>query len=197
MTFTTANLRPTLEAIIGPTLRFVARGADATGFALTLAGEPIIAHFGCAKDTRGLFQRYTVEEVATIHNGLTPTLFAIPPQWFTRAARPHVANMDTEKQRDYWTTLVATSETLKHDGSTIQLSEQHPFAQHTGIARLKVVKNRVQLTSNHSKHPRERTPTGIMLALTRDPGKIISWHTPPARRKKTRATSNTTDVWTL
>lgn len=179
-TVTAANMLPILEEHVGPVRRLSITGADHTAFAINSSFEPIIAHFTYDPD---IPLYYTVEQIATIHNGLTPTIFATPLQWFGELAHSFTADMENTKQRDYWTTLAVTGMTLTRDGSTIQLSHQHPFAQKTGSTTLRVIKNRIHLVDGHDPRPK-RTPTSIMLALTRDPGEIVSWHAPRRPRKR-------------
>lgn len=179
-TVTAANMLPILEAHVGPVRRLPITGADHTAFAINSSFEPIIAHFTYDPDSP-LY--YTVEQVATIHNGLTPTIFATPRQWFGELAHSFTADMENTKQRDYWTTLAVTGMTLTRDGPTIQPNHQHPLAQKTGSTTLRVIKNRIHLVDGHNPRPK-RTPTSIILALTRDPGEIASWHAPRRPRKR-------------
>ena len=150
-TVTAANMLPILEAHVGPVHRLSITGADHTAFAINSSFEPIITHFTYDPDSP-LY--YTVEQVATIHNGLTPTIFATPLQWFGELAHSFTADMENTKQRDYWTTLAVTGMTLMRDGSTIQLSHQHPFAQKTGSTTLRVIKNRIHLVDGHDPRPK-------------------------------------------
>ena len=89
---------PILEAHVGPVRRLSITGADHTASAINSSFEPIIAHFTYDPD---IPLYYTVEQVATIHNGLTPTIFATPLQWFGELAHSFTADMENTKQRDY------------------------------------------------------------------------------------------------
>lgn len=123
-TVTAAHMPPIPEAHAGPVRRLPITGADHTASATNSPFEPITAHFTDDPDSPPY---YTVKQVATIHNGLTPTIFATPPQRFGELAHSSTADTENTKQRDYWTTLAVTGMTLTRDGPTIQLSRQHPI----------------------------------------------------------------------
>ena len=158
MAFTTKDVRPVFERTFGATRRFVVKGGVA--FAVLTTGEPMFGFVVSAALPR-------VESCVSLSSHSVP-LSVVPPQWFANAVDEFTSSMVDN-------THVIASKTLGSNSGRIQLDEQHPFAQHTGVATLTVHGNQVEAANQRGDRVGVYTKPGIMHALTSQPGKIFLW----------------------
>lgn len=165
MAFTTKDVRPVFERTFGTTRRFVVKGGIA--FAVLTTGEPMFGFVVSAALPR-------VESCVSLSSHSVP-LSVVPPQWFANAVDEFTSSMVDNTQWNYWATLVVASKTLGSNSGRISLDEQHPFAQHTGVATLTVHGNQVEAVNQRGDRVGVYTKPGIMHALTSQPGPIRLW----------------------
>lgn len=165
MAFTTKDVRPVFERTFGATRRFVVKGGIA--FTVLTTGEPMFGFVVSAALPR-------VESCVSLSSHSVP-LSVVPPQWFANAVDEFTSSMVDNTQWNYWATLVVASKTLGSNSGRISLDEQHPFAQHTGVATLTVHGNQVEAVNQRGDRVGVYTKPGIMHALTSQPGPIRLW----------------------